>query len=94
MVGTIGVIFAVAAFIWFYYMAERAGKNPARWAIIGALVYFFTRLIWVYGVFRPIMGAGAYDHSENLRFWGAMSAIIVAVALVVLIKIKFLPKAD
>ena len=94
MVGTIGVIFAVATFIWYYQLAEKAQKNSARWAIIGAAIYFFTRLVWIYGIFRPIIGAGVYDHSENLRFWGGMSAIVVAVALVVLVKSKFLQKTD
>ncbi|MGH8500365.1 MAG: hypothetical protein ACRERV_16385 [Methylococcales bacterium] len=93
MVGTIGVVCAIATLIWFYYTAEKVGKNQALWAVIGALSYFMTRLLWTYVVFRPIIGPGVYDHSENVRFWGGASAIVVAIVVVVLINKKLLRKA-
>ncbi|MGH8475137.1 MAG: hypothetical protein ACRERS_00730 [Methylococcales bacterium] len=93
MVGTIGTLFAVASFFWFYHEAGKVAKNQAVWAAIGALSYFITRVLWTYGVFRTLVGATRYDHSANLSFWGGTTAILVAIAVVVLIKLRFLRKS-
>lgn len=90
----IGMIGAVATLIWYYYAAEKAGKNPAKWAIIGALVYAAARWAWTLGVVRTIMGRGFYSHSATTGFLIEISAIGVAVVVIVLIKFKFLGKAQ
>lgn len=88
------MIGAVAILIWFYYAAEKVGKNPALWAIIGALVYAAVRWGFTLGVIRPFMGRGFYSHSQSAGFWIEISEIAVAIAVVVAIKIIFLRKAD
>ncbi|MCI0655207.1 MAG: hypothetical protein L0Y39_12120 [Methylococcaceae bacterium] len=87
------MIGAVAILIWFYYTAQKVGKNPALWAIIGALVYAATRWAFYLGVIRTIMGRGFYSHSATAGFWIEISEIAVAITVVVLIKIAFLRKS-
>jgi hypothetical protein len=88
----IGMIGAVAILVWFYYTAEKVGKNPALWAIIGALIYAATRWGFTLGVIRPIMGRGFYSHSATVGFFIETSAIVVAIIVVVLIRMMFLRK--
>lgn len=90
MIGALGTLFAIAAFFWFFHAAGKVGKNQALWAIIGALSYFLTRVVWNYVVFRTVVGAARYDHSESLTIWGGTTAIAVAIGVVALIKFRFL----
>lgn len=90
----IGMVGAIAVLVWFYYTAEKLGKNPALWAIVGALVYAATRWAFTLGVIRPIMGRGFYSHSATAGFWMETSAIAAAIAVVVIIKLIFLRKAE
>ncbi|MGH8560124.1 MAG: hypothetical protein ACREVA_06720 [Burkholderiales bacterium] len=90
----VGMIGAVAILVWFYYTAEKIGKNPALWAIIGALTYAAVRWGFTLGVIQPIMGRGFYSHSQTVGFWIEMSAIAVAIAVAVIIKKMFLRKSD
>ncbi|MCI0667145.1 MAG: hypothetical protein L0Y38_05295 [Methylococcaceae bacterium] len=90
----IGMVGAVAVLVWFYYAAEKLGRNPALWAIIGALVYAASRWGFWLGVIRPIMGRAFYSHSATAGFWMETSAIAVAIIVAVLVKVVFLRKAD
>ncbi|MGR9106950.1 MAG: hypothetical protein ACU843_08480 [Gammaproteobacteria bacterium] len=89
-----GMVGAIAVLAWFFYTAQKVGKNPALWAIIGALVYAATRWIWTLYVVRPFMGRGFYSHSGTVGFFIEISAIAVAVGVVVLIKMVFLRKGE
>ncbi|MGH8548019.1 MAG: hypothetical protein ACRERU_05365 [Methylococcales bacterium] len=89
----IGMVGAVAILMWFFYTAEKVGKSPALWAIVGALVYAATRWGFTLGVIRPIMGRGFYSHSATAGFWIETSAIAVAIIVAVIIKTIFLRKA-
>ncbi len=89
----IGMVGAVGILIWFYYTAEKIGKNPALWAIVGALVYAATRWGFTLGVIRPFMGRGFYSHSATAGFWIETTAIAVAIVVAVAVKVVFLRKA-
>lgn len=86
----IGMIGAVATLIWYFYSAEKAGKSPAKWAVAGALIYAATRWGWTLGVVRPMMGRGFYSHSATTGFLIEISAVIVALIVIVLIRFRFL----
>lgn len=88
----VGMIGAIAILVWFYYRAEKLGKNPALWAIVGALSYATTRWAFTLGVIRPIMGRGFYSHSSTMGFWIEISAIAVAFAVAMVIQWIFLRK--
>ncbi|GEM_PF-1539636 len=89
----IGMIGAVATLIWYFYSAEKVGKNSAGWAIAGALIYAGSRWAWTLGVIKPMMGRGFYSHSGLTGFLIETSAIVVALIIIVVIKFKFLSAA-
>lgn len=91
----IGIIGALIIIFWYYYAAEKLGKNTAAWAIGGAMLYAGTRYLWTYGIIEPLMGKAFYKHSVSTGFAIEMSGIAVAILIVIIIKLKYLriPKA-
>ncbi len=91
----IGIIGALIVIFWYYYAAEKLGKNTAAWAIGGAMLYAGTRYLWTYGIIAPLMGEAFSRHSIFTGFVIEMSGVAVALLIVIIFKLKYLrvPKA-
>ena len=93
---TIGIIGALVVIFWYYYAADKLGKNAAAWTIGGAMLYAGTRRLWTYGIVAPLMGQAFYHHTGLTGLAIEASGIIIAIIVVVAVKLKYLraPKPD
>ena len=89
----IGMIGSIATLVWYFYAAEKAGKSPARWAIIGGTIYFMTRYA-TWAAIGSVMGRSFNSHSANTGVMIELTTIGVALVVVVLVKLTFLGKTS
>ncbi len=86
----IGIIGALIVIFWYYYAAEKLGKNTAAWAVGGAMLYVGTRYLWTYGIVAPLMGKAFTKHSVFTGFAIEISGVAVAFLIIIIVKLKYL----
>ena len=90
----VAVVTGLGVGFWYYKSAEKIGKNPIPWLILGQLIYFAIRLTWVYGIAKTFMGKQFYMHapSQGLLFIEG-PVLLLSVGTVLYIHRLFLTKA-
>ncbi len=86
----LGIIGGVLVVFWFYHAAEKLAKDTTTWAIGGALLYAGTRLLWTYGIIKPLMSKSFYTHSGSTGSIIGISGVAIAILVAAIIKIKYL----
>lgn len=89
-----GSIVAIAIAVWYYFTAQKTGRNPVSWAVAGMVLYFTVALAWTYFITPPIKDAASHSQSGVLIFLTRYAYILVGLACAVFYNLKFAGKKD
>ncbi len=85
-------IVAAAFAVWYYFTAQKTGRDPVNWAIVGLVIYFIVALSWTWFVTPSIKDAAIHSQSKLLMYITRYGFIVVASACAVFYNLKFAAK--
>ncbi len=82
-------IVAASFAVWYYFTAQKTGRDPVNWAIVGLVIYLTVAFSWTWFVTPSLKDAAIHSQSKLLMYITRYGFIVVASACAAFYNIKF-----
>ena len=89
----LSILAVLGAAFWYYRTAQRLGKPPIAFALLGVLVYYAGFWLWMHEVLGQFLGSHFKRHDVWIGIGMDLSAIAIGLLGVWLLKIRILDRS-
>ena len=88
----ISTLAAAVIAVWFYFTAQKTGRDAISWAVVGLVIYLTVAFSWTWFITPSLKDMAIHSRNGLMVFIARYAFIVVGVSCAVVYNLKFAGK--